>query len=231
MGEGDDRGRSSSGSAAIASTSSRVSGRRSSSRARSARRRGSCTPGRLPGAVLDALGLRGSAHLFAVDLSPLAWPSPHRWASSRRRQHARRARKIARAPAATSRCRVVRRGAASVRPPVTQRRGWVPRRLLSDPDGHGRSSNSRGDAHERCHSRLARDRLRARLGDRRGARHHLPRQRVPGVELGLQRACSSCSPRARCRRCSCRPSSTCSNPAKTGRRRTSRPACSGSRSR
>ena len=42
-------------------------------------------------------------------------------------------------------------------------------------------------------------------------------QHVPGLELGLERAVRAASPPARCRRCSCRPSSTCSGPATTPR--------------
>ena len=57
-----------------------------------------------------------------------------------------------------------------------------------------------------------------------------PRQRVPGRELGVERRCSSSSRRARCRRCWCRRSSSCSTRVTTTKRTGSRPDCSGSRS-
>ena len=72
------------------------------------------------GAVLAPSELRGSAHLFAVDRSPLAWPSLRQVGVLPLRQHARRARKKRAPPPG-----VERRGPAPssgvLRCPVTQR--------------------------------------------------------------------------------------------------------------
>ncbi len=65
------------------------------------------------GAVLAPSELRGSAHLFAVDRSPLAWPSLRQVGVLPLRQHARRAAENARGPTAASSAAVRRRRPAS----------------------------------------------------------------------------------------------------------------------
>ena len=99
-------------------------------------------------------------------------------------------------------------------------------------DGAGRRRHQPdpiGGGHGRGRRRVARLRRPAHGRHRRRARHHLPRATRSRRPTASPTCSSSCSPPARCPRCSCRPSSTCSIGASSGGPRRSPAACCRSR--
>ena len=78
-------------------------------------------------------------------------------------------------------------GWATSRPacPLATGNGARPRRLSGG--GGQRSTDAGSGADERRHLRVARGGLRQGLGHRRRPRHDVPRQHLPGVQLGVER--------------------------------------------
>ena len=196
--ERDQVGRSSRGSAATASTSSRVSGRRSSSRARSAWSEGVMHAGRLPGPSRHPR-TTGKRPPVRRRPSPLAWPSRQQVGVLPPRQHARvRRRENARcAPLHGVGAReVVPVGCSRIRMATVDRPTRAATRMSVA------TLASRGIGFVRVWV------IAAVLGTTFLGNTYQASSSVSNVLFEL-------SPRARCRPCSCRPSSTCSRPART----------------
>ena len=105
--------------------------------------------------------------------------------------------------------RCLRSSSSGAAAPVTTASARV-RRARCRNTPHDRIEAALGDARGRRHGRrdraLARRRIRSRAGDRGGARHHVSSATRSRRRTRCRTSCSSCSRRARCRRCSCRPS-------------------------